>query len=142
MINGSAWGHRQELKTRSLKLATQKKKMSSACWQLCVRVPTEMKSLLKASSPHSLRPPVSTPVGIQLGRRRIAARKPKESFAYGVCLQNNELLYYLREYGAQLSKMLHPRRFGEESGRLGGVKTKGKSSLRISSHLAPGMLLS
>lgn len=141
MINGSAWGHRQELKTRSLKSA-KKKKMSSACWQLCLCVPTEMKSLLKASSPHSLRPPVSTPVGIQLGLRRIAARKPKESFAYGVCLQNNELLYYLREYGAQLSKMLHPCRFGEESDRLRGVNTKGKSSLLISFHLAPDMLLS
>lgn len=46
MINESAWGHRQELKTRSLKLA--EKKNSSVCWQLCVprrdEVPAEAPS--------------------------------------------------------------------------------------------------
>lgn len=75
-------------------------KHSSVCWQLCD--PTEIKFLVevpseKDSSPHSFRPPASTPVKIQLGWRIIAARKLKKSFAYGVCLQNNELLYYLRK---------------------------------------------
>lgn len=86
-------------------------KHSSVCWQLCV--PTEIKFLVevpseKDSSPHSFRPPASTPVKIQLGWRITAARKLKKSFAYGVCLQNNELLYYLRKYSSVVKNVTRP----------------------------------
>lgn len=90
--------------------------------QLCVST-CEMKSLAEVPAagqqPTLLRPPVGThSSGNTISWRVIAARKPKEPSAYGVCLQNNELLYYLIKYRAQLSEMLHPCRFGEESDRL------------------------
>lgn len=92
---------------------------SSVCWQLYeVEVPWR-----RTVSPH--RPPVSILVGIQLSWEIIATRKPKESFAYGVCLQNNELLYYLRKDGSVVKNVTPPWLWGRKwQATVSGVENK------------------
>lgn len=119
MINESAWGHRQELKTHSLKLARK--------ILVCVGSSVFLRSwspFLGGQQPTLVRPPVSILEGIQLGWRITAARKPKESFAYGVCLQNNELLYYLRKYSSVVKNVTPSQGLGKQVTGLGEVETK------------------
>ena len=111
-------------------------KNSSVCRQLCV--PKELKSLPRRTAAHTcsgLRWAVSALVGIQLGRRIIAARKPKESFAYGVCLQNNALLYYLGKYSWVVKNATPPQAGGGVTGNR-VEKTKRELERPVHSHLA------
>lgn len=66
----------------------------------------------RTRNPH--RPPVGMLVARQLGFGIIATRKPKEPFAYGICLQNNELLYYLKDSSVVKNVTPPPRRWGRK----------------------------